>query len=101
MSSKNMASASDLQSLYGMPRSIVVGPGIAEPFEVGARLLSILAFPLRKEHAARHQAELVTCSEILRLTIEKDAAQSASLASTYPHYSTTQKAAKSALNHAA
>lgn len=47
-----------MQKQKASHRNIQLGPGIGEPFEVGAQFFAALAFPERNEDSARTEAEL-------------------------------------------
>jgi hypothetical protein len=64
----------------------LLDPTRSEPFEIGASLLSILAFPGPAEEGARKGAADALCAEALRKTIAADPEHAVEWRAAYPGY---------------
>src|ERR1700694_593205 len=57
-----------------------------EPFEIGAALIAILAFPASHEIDARRQAFEALCADMVRATYEAEPEKAAGLRERFPTY---------------
>jgi hypothetical protein len=74
------------------PRTVNLDSSRLEPFEIGARLLSTLAFPGAKEEDACNKAAEALCADQLRVTIVADSINAGEWKSAYPKYAAIDKA---------
>ena len=63
-----------------------VGPGMGEPFEIGAFLSAAMAFPLEAEDEMRMKAADALCAQNVRVTYEAYPETASELKATYPRY---------------
>lgn len=75
-----------------MPRYFTLSSDLLEPFEIGALLLTILAFPGESEEEAMRKAAEALCSDTLRVTVAASPDQADRLQAEYPHYLAIDKA---------
>jgi hypothetical protein len=67
-------------------RTYILGPGLAEPFEIGARLMAILAFPSAAEEDAMFKAADALCANNVRVSCEAIPGRAAGLREIFADY---------------
>jgi len=67
-------------------RSYVLGPSKFEPFEIGAFLTAVMAFPSPAEEDAMQEAASALCAGTIRASCDADPADAARVRRLYPEY---------------
>jgi len=67
-------------------RTMTIDANRSEPFEIGAQIIALLAFPGADEEARRLRVEGAMCSEVIALGCSEDPAGASVLRARYPHY---------------
>jgi hypothetical protein len=63
-----------------------LGPSLLEPFEIGALLYAVLAFPAEHEQGDLAKAAEALCADVIRLTGEARPTEAANCMSAFPGY---------------